>query len=385
MWSGLGCPRGAQYQTALPLLHPNTNRVMQQLKQVANLVQASSLPRSRWIILFICGWLVLGCNEEASLPAVDTTPYPFDLPAGFPMPLESESNPTTVAKVELGKRLFYDPILSADFSISCNSCHKQELAFADDIAISHGVDGALGFRNAPTLANVAYLSLMHKDGGVPKLDMQAGTPIEDMVEMNLSIFDAADRLNADAEYAEAFQLAFGRKADAFTITRALAAFQKTMISGNSAYDQYTYQNDYSALGEAAIRGMDLFFSEALACGSCHEGFNFTNNTFLNNGTKLDYGDDPGRFRISWDSLDMGSFRVPTLRNVALTAPYMHDGSLPDLDAVLTHYNQGGKGHPLQDERIRPLNLTEVQKADLKAFLASLTDEQFITDERFQEQ
>ncbi len=355
---------------------------MRQLRQPTSLLQQGMLRLSRWIILFQCGWLVLGCNEEPSQPAVDTTPYQFELPAGFPAPLESESNPTTVAKVELGKRLFYDPILSADFSLSCNSCHKQELAFADDIAISPGVDGALGFRNAPTLANVAYLGLMHKDGGVPKLDMQAGTPIEDMAEMNLSIFDAADRLNADAEYARAFQTAFGRKADAFTITRALAAFQKTMISGNSAYDQYTYQQDDTALSEAAIRGMELFFSEELACSSCHSGFNFTDNTFQNNGTKEEYISDQGRFRITWDSLDMGSFRVPTLRNVALTAPYMHDGSLADLDAVLAHYDQGGKGHPLQDERIRPLNLSAQQKEDLKAFLSSLTDEQFIRDERY---
>jgi cytochrome c peroxidase len=326
--------------------------------------------------------LLLACEPEPAGPVVDDTPYIYEVPAGFPLPVERAENPLTVAKVALGKRLFYDPILSADETVSCNSCHKQEFAFADNVPISPGVAGRLGMRNAPSLANLAYVTVFHKDGGVPKLEIQAGSPIEDVNEMDLSIFTAADRLNALPEYREQFLRAFGREADAFTITRALAAFERTMISGNSAYDQYTYQELSTALNAAQLRGRDLFFSEELACSTCHTGFNFTNDGFFNNGLQLDYSNDLGLRRVSLDTLDIGKFRVPSLRNIALTAPYMHAGSLPTLEAVMEHYNSGGVGHPLQDERIRPLGLTAAEKADLIAFLESLTDEAFIVDGRF---
>lgn len=328
--------------------------------------------------------LLLACEPESVEPAVDDTPYIYEVPAGFPIPVEPAENPLTVAKVALGKRLFYDPILSADETISCNSCHRQEFAFADNMAISPGVAGRLGMRNAPSLANLAYVTVFHKDGGVPKLEIQAGSPIEDVNEMDLSIFTAADRLNALPDYREQFMRAFGREADAFTITRALAAFERTMISGNSAYDLYTYQGVSTAMSAAQLRGQDLFFREELACSSCHAGFNFTNDEFFNNGLQLDYSNDLGLRRVSLDTLDIGKFRVPSLRNVALTAPYMHAGSLPTLEAVMEHYNSGGVGHSLQDERIRPLGLTAAEKADLIAFLESLTDEVFIADERFRE-
>jgi cytochrome c peroxidase len=337
-------------------------------------------------MLFGSLWLLLllACEPEVAAPDVDDTPYSYEVPAGFPIPVEPAENPLTVAKVALGKRLFYDPILSSDETISCNSCHRQELAFADNVAISPGVAGRLGIRNAPSLANLAYVTVFHKDGGVPKLEIQAGSPIEDVNEMDLSIFVAADRINALPEYREQFLRAFGREADAFTITRALAAFQRTMISGDSAYDQYTYQGVSTAMCAAQLRGRDLFFSYELACSTCHTGFNFTNDGFYNNGLELDHSDDLGLRRVSLDALDIGKFRVPSLRNIALTAPYMHAGSLPTLTAVIDHYNSGGVGHPLQDERIRPLGLTTAEKVDLVAFLESLTDETFIADERFRE-
>lgn len=325
----------------------------------------------------------LTCQPEEVSP-LDETPYVWEVPAGFPAPIDSEQNPTTLAKVELGKQLFYDPILSRDSSISCNSCHKQELAFADDRAISPGVEGRLGLRNAPTLANVAYVTRFNKDGGVPKLDMQAGVPIEDENEMDLLMRIAAERLNAIPAYREAFQRAFARPADAFTITRALAAFQRTLISGDSRFDQYAYQGQSTALSEAELRGRALFFSERTQCSSCHTGFNFTNEAFINNGLYLDYGDDPGRQRVTVSPDDEGKFRVPTLRNVGLTAPYMHDGSLADLNAVIEHYDQGGQGHPLQDPRIQPLNLSDAEKHDLIAFLHSLTDASFLNNPAYRQ-
>ncbi len=336
-----------------------------------------------WNILF-GAWLPLllwSCQPDAPASLLDDTPYTYDLPAGFPLPANPAENPSTVAKVALGKRLFYDPILSADGTVSCNSCHVQERAFAHDLAVSPGVYGRMGFRNSPTLANLGYVTVFHKDGGVPKLDMQAGTPIEDFFEMDSPIHEAAARLNALPEYEVMFLRAFDRRADAFTITRSLAAFIRTMVSGDAPYDRYLH-GQTTAMNAAQLRGQILFFSERLACATCHSGFNFARDSFFNNGLKLDYSADPGRRRVTINPADDGKFRVPTLRNVAVTAPYMHDGSLPTLAAVVRHYNQGGSGHPLQDGRIRPLNMTEQEMSDVVAFLEALTDSAFLVNPAF---
>lgn len=335
-------------------------------------------PRIFTLILLLLALAGVGCREGDPSP-IDDTPYALQLPPGFPYPDIPEDNALTVARVALGKRLFYDPILSADSTISCASCHLPALAFADDAPISPGVGRRLGLRNAPTLANVAYLTLVNKDGGVPKLDLQALVPIEDHNEMDLSILSAALRLNAHPDYLEAFQRAYGEEASPFTITRALAAFLRILISGDSPYDRY--EQGKGSLSESAKRGSALFFSERAQCSSCHSGFNFTDNGFHNNGLYDTYA-DPGRMRATFLPEDEGKFRVPTLRNIALTAPYMHDGSLPGLEAVIAHYNSGGSQHPNKDERIRPLGLSEMEKADLLAFLQALTDSTFIANPEF---
>ncbi|KGE86506.1 MAG: cytochrome-c peroxidase [Phaeodactylibacter xiamenensis] len=330
-----------------------------------------------------CPFLLLllffaSCEKEPVSP-VDTTPYVLELPPHFPYPDIPEDNELTEARVALGKMLFFEPAMSVDSSITCGACHKQSLAFADDLPISPGVRGRLGFRNSPTLVNLAYLTKVNKDGGVPKLDIQALVPIEDHAEMDLPILHAAERLNADPEYVDAFQRAYGELASPFTITRALGAFQRTLISANSTYDQYLMGE--VSLNAAAERGRQLFFSDATNCSSCHGGFNFTENGFFNNGLYETY-EDWGRRRVTGLPEDDGVFRVPTLRNIALTAPYMHDGSLPDLQAVLEHYNTGGTTHPNKDNRIQPLHLSTEQMADLEAFLHTLTDTSFLTDQRF---
>jgi cytochrome c peroxidase len=330
--------------------------------------------------IFLGIWLT-ACQPEDPMSSLTETSYAWQLPAGFPAPIESPDHPTTVERVALGKRLFYDAILSEDLSLSCASCHLPEKAFAHDVPISPGVHGRLGLRNSPTLTNVGYVPRLNKDGGVPKLDIQSLVPISDVNEMNLTMDEAIARLNADADYRSEFQRAYGTDASLYNIPRALAAFMRTLISGGSPYDRFT-QGDQTALSPAAQRGMELFFSERLACGSCHSGFNFSNETFVNNGLHLDYGQDPGRQRVTIDSADIGSFRVPTLRNVALTAPYMHDGSLADLEAVIAHYNQGGQGHPLQDERVRPLGLNAAEQRDLITFLEALTDTAFVNNTNF---
>ncbi|MCB0597782.1 MAG: cytochrome-c peroxidase [Lewinellaceae bacterium] len=335
-----------------------------------------------FLFLILSLFLAPACQPEEGNP-LDETPYSLELPAGFPYPEIPEDNELTVARVALGKRLFYDPILSADSTISCASCHKQSLAFADDVPISPGVQGRLGLRNAPTLANVAYLGRLNKDGGVVKLDLQPVVPIEDHNEMNLPLPEAERRLNAHPDYRDDFMRAYGKEASAFTLTRALGAFMRTLISGDSRYDRYNNGAE-TALNAAEQEGMSLFFSERLGCGHCHQGFNLTDNSFRNNGLYTIY-EDPGRSRVTLKTEDEGKFRVPTLRNIALTAPYMHDGSLPSLEAVIEHYNSGGSAHPNKDTLIHPLQLSETEKANLAAFLRTLTDNAFIANPAFRKE
>ena len=332
----------------------------------------------RFSIFVLIVLLSVSCQQEDSSP-FDDTAYELNIPYGFPSPIIPEDNELTEARVALGKRLFYDPLISRDNSISCASCHKQELAFADDKPISPGIEGRMGFRNAPTLANLAYLTYVNKDGGVPKLDIQALVPIEDHAEMDQSTLALADKLNKIESYREDFLKAYDEEASPFTITRALGAFQRTLISGDSPYDQFLQGNQ--VLSSDALAGMALFFSEQANCGSCHTGFNFTDNSFRNNGLYETYA-DWGRRRVTSLMEDDGKFRVPTLRNIALTAPYMHDGSVPNLEAVIDHYNEGGSIHPNKDALIKPLGLTPTEKDQLIQFLHTLTDSTFINNPAF---
>lgn len=308
--------------------------------------------------------------------------YILIIPAGFPYPDIPIDNPLTQTKINLGKKLFYDTALSVDSTISCSSCHNAELAFSDDVSISEGVFGRLGFRNSPSLANVVYYPVMLKDGGNPTLETQPYVPLEDHFEMDFNMVLLVNRLNENAEYVAEFKNVFGSAPDPFGITRALAAFERTLISGNSPFDKYTYQGKTSALTTSQKEGMELFFSPELNCSSCHGGFLFTDNTFQNNGYFSDYSADSGRARITLLAADVGKFRVPTLRNIALTAPYMHDGSVVSLEDVLDRYMEGGSGHENQSELIKPFNLSAGEKSDLINFLNALTDEEFISDPAF---
>lgn len=313
-------------------------------------------------------------------PACEKT-YELEIPEGFPVPIYPKDNALSAARVALGKKLFYDPLLSRDSSISCNSCHKQEFAFTDPKPISPGVENRLGKRNAMSLVNVAYGKMMNRDGGVPKLDLQAIVPIETEEEMDFSAQEIAERLNQMPDYQKLFKKAYDREADAFTITRALGAFQRTLISGNSPYDQYEFQGIAHALNAQELRGKALFFSDRLNCTTCHSGFNFSAGTFANNGLYENYKDN-GRRDVTLAEADIGHFKIPTLRNIELTAPYMHDGSLSTLEAVIEHYDSGGKAHPNKNEVIQPLHLSNEEKQDLIAFLKSLTDQRFIENPAF---
>ncbi len=330
------------------------------------------------ITLGITCQLFWACEESEPL----TPPALMEIPVGFPGMEFPEGNKFTMARWELGKKLFYDPVLSVDSSLSCASCHKQALAFADDVAFSDGVMGRAGTRNSPSLANIGYHPYFTREGGVQTLEMQILVPIQEHNEFAFNIVYIAERLNRDSVYVQISREAYGRVPDPFVITRSISCFERSLISGNSAYDRFEFQGEDKALDKEEKAGMDLFFSEKTACGSCHGGFNFTNYAFENNGLYQSYP-DPGRFRLTGDPADSARFKVPSLRNVALTAPYMHDGSLEDLEAVIDHYQAGGKGHPNQSKEVRPFSLTEKEKRQLIAFLSSLTDVGFITNEHFQ--
>ena len=258
-----------------------------------------------------------------------------------------------------------------------------ELFFADNKAVSVGVQNLAGTRNSPSLGNIGYHPYFLREGGVPTLEMQILVPIQEHNEFNHNILDIANELNTDSIYQQMSQAAYNRSVDAYVITRAISTFERTLITGNSPYDKYTFQNKKHVLSNRELKGMNLFFSSKTNCSQCHNGFNFTNYAFENNGLYLNYS-DVGRMRVTNDSSDLSLFKVPSLRNVEHTAPYMHDGSINTLEEVLEHYNQGGKLHVNKNILIEPLNLTQTEKEDIILFLKSLTDWDFINNSKFHE-
>ena len=299
-------------------------------------------------------------------------------PKHFPPEPVPADNAITRSRLELGKKLFYDARLSRTGEVSCASCHKQENAFADPRPVSAGVHGRLGKRNAPALVNLAWNTSFFWDGGVKTLEQQAIGPITNPLEMDMTMAEVVQRVSADPEYVRLARSAYGSEPRPEVVTKAIATFMRSMISGTSRYDRYL-AGDASALSASEKRGAAIALGERGDCFHCHVGFNLTNNTFANNGL---VSGDAGRKEITGKDDDDGKFKVPTLRNVALTAPYMHDGSLATLRDVVDFYSRGGQGHPNTDPTIRPLNLSEQEKEDLIAFLGSLTDEGFVKNPRY---
>ncbi|MFN0216727.1 MAG: cytochrome-c peroxidase [Saprospiraceae bacterium] len=328
-------------------------------------------------------FLLTACRKEdqTSLIVPETDEYVLRVPAGFSVPEIPADNRLTKSRVELGRRLFYDPALSADSTRSCGSCHAAHLSFSDSTAVSFGIENRPGTRNSPSLANVAYQKKLLREGGVPTLEMQILVPIQEHNEFDFNILLVAERLQKMPEYVTMAEKAYGRIPDAFVITRSIAAFERTLLSGDAPYDQYAFQGKNSALSASEKRGLNLFQSERLNCSKCHEGFLFTNQDFTNNGLYEVYPDS-GRFRLTGIETDRGVFKVPSLRNVVLTAPYMHDGSLTTLEAVIDHYQTGGKPHPNKSPLLKPFHLAVQERTDLLAFLHCLTDHKFVTNPEF---
>jgi len=290
-------------------------------------------------------------------------------PKGLP-PLEHpKDNPPTPEKIALGKQLFFDGRLSRDNKVSCASCHDPAKGYSNGERFATGVDGKIGGRSAPSVINAAYYRFQFWDGREPSLEKQALGPIQNPIEMTMKLKDVVEKLNKIDGYREQFQKVFKTDVTSDGIAKAIAAYERTILSGDAPYDQFK-AGDKTALSDAAQRGMKLFFSKA-RCSACHAGANFSDNGFHNVG--IGYGKDGkpkdiGRFAVSNLPEDTGSFKTPTLREIARTAPYMHDGSRKTLEEVVEHYNKGGVKNPQLDEEIFPLKLTADEKKDLVTFL-----------------
>lgn len=287
--------------------------------------------------------------------------------SGLPEVIHPEDNAPTPEKIALGKQLYFEPRLSSDNTVSCASCHDPKHGFSNNDTFATGVDGQRGGRSAPTVINTAFQAFQFWDGRAGTLEEQALGPIQNPIEMNLSIEDAVKRLNAIPGYKAQFQKVFGTAATPEAIGKAIAAYERTILSGGAPYDRFT-AGDEKALSPAARRGWVLFFGKA-RCSACHSGPNFTDNAFHNIGVGMAAeSPDAGRSAISKLEGDTGAFKTPTLREIARTAPYMHDGSEKTLTDVVQYYNKGGTHNEYLDEEIFPLKLTDDEVADIVKFL-----------------
>lgn len=305
-------------------------------------------------------------KSYACLIAIGALLVPRSLLAVEPQVLaitHPKENPGTLEKIALGKQLYFDGRLSADNKVSCASCHDPAKGFSNGEQFATGVDGKKGGRNSPTVINSAFQPFQFWDGRAKTLEEQALGPIQNPIEMNLSLEAVVAKLNQIEGYKRQFQQVFGTDITAEGIAKAIAAYERTIVSCDSPYDKFK-AGETTALTEAAQRGLKLFFNKA-NCSACHAGPNFTDNGFHNIGLT---GDDEGRSAISKSIGDRGSFKTPTLREIAKSGPYMHDGSLKTLEEVVLHYIKGGNPHPQLDEALYPLKLTPEEIADLVTFL-----------------
>jgi cytochrome c peroxidase len=295
-------------------------------------------------------------------------------PLGLPPLTWPRQNPYSADKVELGRYLYFDRRLSSDETVSCASCHDPQKAFTDGAPVSTGIRAQKGNRSSPTILNRAYSLAQFWDGRASTLEEQAKGPMANPIEMGNTHDAVVGRLKGIPGYRALFTKVYG--SDEITIDRAamaIACFERTLLSGNSPYDRYK-NGDKKAMTAEQVRGMSVFIDKA-KCDKCHEGSNFTLNSYANLGVGTDKPDpDVGRFAVTHDPRDWGVFKTPTLREVARTAPYMHDGSLKTLDDVVEFYNKGGIKNKNLDPNVKPLNLTDQDKKDLVAFLKALSGE-----------
>lgn len=351
--------------------------------------------RTYWVIFLLLGAGIVACDQWVVEPQDTPTPYAIEIPEGFVPMVIPEDNPTTEEGIALGRQLFFDPILSDNQSLSCASCHQTELAFTDGQAVSTGVRQAKGKRSAPSLLNVGFhYKGLFWDGRSPSLEDQALHPVADPVEMAASWPLVEIRLRNHPGYYHQFQRAFGiatpEELTKELVGKALAQFQRTLISADSKFDRVMAQEDQFTPSEQ--RGWAIFFDAGYPeipmaeCSHCHADPLFTNLAYENNGLNeaLQWTDfpDSGRGGITSINSDKGRFKVPTLRNIGQTAPYMHDGRFASLEEVIDHYSSGGHYAENVNPNVRPLRLADQDKQDLIAFLHTLTDSTALQNQNY---
>lgn len=325
---------------------------------------------SRWFFPALL-FLSTGCAG----PTGGRSPAAVQIPPPIPLGLEQDlrvpaDSPLTADKVELGKMLYFDPRLSRDYTVSCATCHNPALGFSDGLPTSVGIENRRGPRNSPTVVNTTYHPHQFRDGRTATLEEQALEQIEDPIGMGNTLDAAVETIGKIGEYRRRFQEVFGTGVTAGGMARAIAAFERTILSGNSAWDRFN-ADEANALGESARRGWELFRGRA-NCASCHFGPLLTDFDFHNLGVGMDRDEpDLGRYTVTGVDSDRGAFKTPSLRDITRTAPYMHDGSLATLEEVIGLHDRGGEPNPWLDDSIEPLHLAAREAADLLAFLRSL--------------
>lgn len=336
---------------------------------------------NKFVLTFAFFLLTASCISFVSLK---TREMPFFVPKGWEKPAYNfKKNPLTEEGFQLGRKLFYDPILSADSTISCASCHLQASGFTHiDHALSHGIEGKIGTRNSPVLINLAWKKTFMWDGGVNHLDVQPLAPITNAVEMAEDMQNVVKKLNRSPKYRKLFQKAFGDSL--ITGQKTLLAFSQFLVqltSYNAKYDKFMRKEVGSEFTQQELNGLNLFRKH---CATCHTEPLFTNDKFENNGLAVDTTlNDFGRMKITQKTADSLKFKVPTLRNIQYSKPYMHDGRFKKLLEVINHYtNEIQKSKTLSKELQQPILLTETEKIDIIAFLFTLSDKDFLFDSRF---
>jgi cytochrome c peroxidase len=334
--------------------------------------------KKNWKYYSLLGLTLLICLAFSNQFA---TPIYFEVPKGWPQPkYDFKKNPLTEEGFQLGRHLFYDPIISRDSTISCSSCHLQQTGFTHvDHDLSHGIEGKIGTRNSLALINLAWTTNFHWDGGVNNLEVQAINPIESPTEMDGKLENVIAKLQQSGKYRALFTKAFGdEKITSQRLLKALAQFTVSLKSTNSKYDKVMRLEENFSANEQ--RGYDLF---KVNCASCHTEPLFSSDKFENNGLAVDESlHDLGRIKITYRNEDKQRFKVPTLRNIQFTFPYMHDGRFKTLTDVVKHYNSLGNNKNLPKELAQPMNLSDNDRVDLVAFLQTLTDKEFLYNKRF---
>lgn len=343
-----------------------------------------------FLVLLIQSCSINDCDDPAD--EFNTTPYVLEIPSSLP-PIEVPiGNPLTQEGVSLGRKLFYEPLLSADGTQSCASCHIQSTGFSDPSQYSTGIDGVQGDRNAMALINLMWSPSLNWDGSSSELEDQAFEPVTNPIEMHDTWLNVTDKLNTHAEYPDLFKAAFNiDEIDSNYVVRAIAQFERTLISGNSKWDKWI--RGEVMFTDQEVRGWDLFnvdrtdFSAGADCFHCHGAPHFTDFIFHNNGLDNDESfSDLGLYETTGSDLDKAKFKTPTLRNIEVTGPYMHDGRFETLEEVIEHYNFGGHASstvsPLMKNIGNGLLLSPEDKQALLAFLRSLTDEEFLNNPNF---